>query len=285
MRLPAASATSSGVPVATTEPPARPAPGPRSMTQSASATTRMSCSTTITVLPASTDVRNADLVDQPPRIRGDRLEVAALRLRIKRAEGERTLPRSGDAGEGDEGVARHVDVDAPEVVLAGPAHADAVVGVGGSWRAHPSSLPCPNVGGPGLLRRVRTTRCAPRHRRGGGASAKRRRLGRSREHRRTSRAPHPTPRRTRRKGIRTSPAPRSGTPTAGSAPHSKDAQPERGVDDQDGKKLPRQPWGSHDLHHDVNRDDGSQHESGEEGRGHPSVGSHWQLNPVGPARG
>ena len=44
----------SGVPAATTRPPASPAPGPRSITQSAPATTPMSCSATTTVLPAST---------------------------------------------------------------------------------------------------------------------------------------------------------------------------------------------------------------------------------------
>ncbi len=47
-------ATCSGVPAATTRPPASPPPGPRSSTQSAWATTSMSCSTSTTVLPAST---------------------------------------------------------------------------------------------------------------------------------------------------------------------------------------------------------------------------------------
>ena len=53
-RCPSALATSAGVPVATTRPPASPPPGPRSMTQSAVAIASRSCSTRTTVLPAST---------------------------------------------------------------------------------------------------------------------------------------------------------------------------------------------------------------------------------------
>ena len=54
VRLVRTAATCSGVPSATTRPPSAPAPGPRSITRSAAATTPMSCSTTTTVLPAST---------------------------------------------------------------------------------------------------------------------------------------------------------------------------------------------------------------------------------------
>ena len=54
VRLRAALATSAGGPAATTCPPASPAPGPMSITQSLPAATRMSCSTTITVFPAAT---------------------------------------------------------------------------------------------------------------------------------------------------------------------------------------------------------------------------------------
>jgi hypothetical protein len=43
------------MPHATIRLPSSPAPGPMSMIQSLLATTRMSCSTTITVLPASTN--------------------------------------------------------------------------------------------------------------------------------------------------------------------------------------------------------------------------------------
>src|ERR1700683_4503275 len=54
VRLCFARATFLGGPAATTRPPSLPAPGPRSITQSAPATIRMSCSATPTVLPAST---------------------------------------------------------------------------------------------------------------------------------------------------------------------------------------------------------------------------------------
>ena len=73
------------------------------------------------------DLGHAHLVDQPPRVRRDRLEVAALRLGVERAEGERRLARARDAGEHDERVARNVDVDVLEVVLARAAHADETV--------------------------------------------------------------------------------------------------------------------------------------------------------------
>ena len=60
----------------------------------------------------------------------DRLEVAPLRLGVERAERERRLARAGDAGEHDQRVARDVDVDVLEVVLARAAHADEA-GTGG----------------------------------------------------------------------------------------------------------------------------------------------------------
>ena len=59
------------------------------------------------------DVGHADLVDQAARVRRDRLEVAALRLGVQRAERERRLARPRDAREHDQRVARDVDVDVP----------------------------------------------------------------------------------------------------------------------------------------------------------------------------
>jgi len=58
VRLRRARATTPGVPRATIVPPSSPAPGPTSITQSLAATTRMSCSTTMTVFPASTSASN-----------------------------------------------------------------------------------------------------------------------------------------------------------------------------------------------------------------------------------
>ena len=53
-----AAATFAGGPATTTLPPSSPAPGPISITQSLPETTLISCSTTITVLPATTNARN-----------------------------------------------------------------------------------------------------------------------------------------------------------------------------------------------------------------------------------
>ena len=74
------------------------------------------------------DMRCTDLLQQPARIRRHRLEVAALRLRVQGAEGQRRLARAGDSGERDQGVPGDVDVDVAEVVLVGAADAHEVVG-------------------------------------------------------------------------------------------------------------------------------------------------------------
>ena len=89
------------------------------------------------------DIGHADLVDQAPRIRRDRFEVAPLRLGVERAEGERRLAGARHAGEHDERIARDVDVDVLEVVLARAADADVGVGggrAGGAGRLHAPSL-------------------------------------------------------------------------------------------------------------------------------------------------
>ena len=69
------------------------------------------------------DLGHAHLVEQPARVRRHRLEVAALRLGVERAERERRLARARHAGEHDQRVARDVDVDVLEVVLARAADA------------------------------------------------------------------------------------------------------------------------------------------------------------------
>ncbi|CAM5498760.1 hypothetical protein STANM309S_03231 [Streptomyces tanashiensis] len=71
-----------------------------------------------------TDRRRPHLVDQPPRVRGHRLEVAALGLGVDRPEGQRRLAGPGDPGERDERVTRDVDVDPGEIVLTGTSDAD-----------------------------------------------------------------------------------------------------------------------------------------------------------------
>ena len=63
-------------------------------------------------------------MEQPAGVGGDRLEVPPLGLGVEGAERQRRLARAGHAGEHDQGVARDVDVDALEVVLAAPADAN-----------------------------------------------------------------------------------------------------------------------------------------------------------------
>jgi hypothetical protein len=60
------------------------------------------------------------------RIGGERLHVASLPLGVDRVEGEGRLPRSGGTGEHDEGPARDVHVQVPEIVLSCAADDDPV---------------------------------------------------------------------------------------------------------------------------------------------------------------
>ena len=73
------------------------------------------------------DVRDAELVEQAPRVGRHRLEIPPLRLSVERAESERGLARAGHAREHHQRVARDVDVDAAQVVRPRPADADDAV--------------------------------------------------------------------------------------------------------------------------------------------------------------
>ena len=77
------------------------------------------------------DFGHGELMEEAAGVGRDGFEIAALRLGIEGAEGERGFAGAGDAGEDDEGVAGDVDVDVFEVVLAGSADADHVGGGGG----------------------------------------------------------------------------------------------------------------------------------------------------------
>ena len=72
------------------------------------------------------------------RVRGERLDVAALALGVDRVEGERRLAGPGEPGDADEGVPRQPDGDVLEVVLAGAVD-DQLVG------SHRRRLYRPNV--------------------------------------------------------------------------------------------------------------------------------------------
>ncbi len=101
------------------------------------------------------DVRRPDLLQQPPGVRRDRLEVAALGLGVDRAEGQRGLPGPRDAGEGDDGVPRDGDVDAAQVVLAGSDDPDVGVVLRGAHAAPYPGDPHRSVGDLAAPRRRR----------------------------------------------------------------------------------------------------------------------------------
>jgi hypothetical protein len=65
------------------------------------------------------DVGLVHLTEELARIRRQRLDVAPLALGVDRIEGKRGLARPRDAREHDERVAREVEMDVSEVVLAG----------------------------------------------------------------------------------------------------------------------------------------------------------------------
>ena len=64
---------------------------------------------------------------QATGVRSDRFEVAALRLGVDGAEGQRRFAGSGDPRERDERIARRYDVDTPQIVDPRPVNAHARV--------------------------------------------------------------------------------------------------------------------------------------------------------------
>ena len=95
------------------------------------------------------------LVHLPEELAGvgrQRLDVAALALGVDRVERQARLARPGQAGEHDQLVARQLDVDVLEVVLASAPDADrrgarAVGRPGGSGRHQPARLSRNDIGG------------------------------------------------------------------------------------------------------------------------------------------
>ena len=88
------------------------------------------------------DVRLLHELQELPRVGRKGFDVAPLPLRIERVEGEGRLPRSGQAGDHHQPVARNVEVDIPEVVRAGAADSDLVHALWGrvgvlSWPLRP----------------------------------------------------------------------------------------------------------------------------------------------------
>ena len=62
------------------------------------------------------------LIEELACVGGERLDIAALALGIDGIEGERGLARTAQAGDDGQGVARDLDVNVLQVVLARPAH-------------------------------------------------------------------------------------------------------------------------------------------------------------------
>ena len=116
------------------------------------------------------DVGLAHLLEELPRVGGERLDVAPLPLGVERVEGERRLARARQAGDHDQPIARDPHVEVGEVVLARAADLD----VGRRVRCASSGVPCAAWHGSGARR-------APR-------LPDRWRLGRSARPRRSSRA-------------------------------------------------------------------------------------------------
>ena len=64
------------------------------------------------------DVRLVHLTQELPRVRGKRLDVAALTLGEDGVEGQTRLAGSGQSGEDDQRIPRQIEGDVPQVVLA-----------------------------------------------------------------------------------------------------------------------------------------------------------------------
>ena len=76
------------------------------------------------------DVRLLHLLEELPGVRGERLHVAALSLGEERVERQRRLARAGQPREHHQLVARQVEVDVLEIVLARAADRDELAGGG-----------------------------------------------------------------------------------------------------------------------------------------------------------
>ena len=77
-------------------------------------------------------VRLLHLLEELAGVGGERLDIAALAFSIDGVEGERGLARSGQPGDHHELVAGELEIDGLEIVLAGSADDDPVVGHGRS---------------------------------------------------------------------------------------------------------------------------------------------------------
>ena len=112
------------------------------------------------------DVRLVHLPEELARVRGQRLDVAALPFGVDGVEREARLARPGEPGEDRQAVTGDLEVDVLEVVLPRSAHDDAGVG-GPAFRRHPRHPRLRALDGPSLrsLRRGEPHRGPARRRR------------------------------------------------------------------------------------------------------------------------
>src|SRR6185437_5581663 len=99
------------------------------------------------------DVRFVHLAEELPGVGRQRLDVAPLAFGENRVEGEARLPRARKPGKDDQGVARQVERDVLEVVLARAADHQTI--------DHDAAAPSPQIGGLELVARARSPRCTP----------------------------------------------------------------------------------------------------------------------------
>ena len=76
-------------------------------------------------------------LEELPGVSGERLDVAPLAFGVDGVESERGLARARDAGDHGDGAVGDVEVDVFQVVDAGAAHADGILGFG----ERPGSVP------------------------------------------------------------------------------------------------------------------------------------------------
>ena len=95
------------------------------------------------------DVRLLHHLEELARVRGERLDVAALPLRVDRVEGKARLPGAREPGDADQAIPRQPDGDVLQVVLAGAVD-DQFVG-SHSW-SHSTVRTCVREGVPASTR-------------------------------------------------------------------------------------------------------------------------------------
>jgi hypothetical protein len=72
------------------------------------------------------DIRLLHELQELPRVRRQRFDIATLPLGVQRVEGQRALARSGQARDHDQPMSRQIEIQVLEIVRAGTANADRI---------------------------------------------------------------------------------------------------------------------------------------------------------------